>query len=103
MWEQAKEASTDFAKRHGMKPRTTKLFRATAEHLTAKCDGGPDTATNIVAACIWCNQRRHAQPKPPASDLYLSKVQRRMKAGRWRSLHLATPSAPPTQAGHLTS
>ena len=34
----------------------------TAEHLIRKVDGGRTTASNIVAACAWCNNRRHDPP-----------------------------------------
>lgn len=35
------------------------MTKPTAEHLKARHEGGPDTAKNIVAACSYCNHRRH--------------------------------------------
>ncbi|MFA9288166.1 HNH endonuclease [Comamonas sp. SY3] len=44
--------------------------RCTAEHLRAKCVGGSDRASNIVAACWHCNHHRHAgkQHAPEPSE-----------------------------------
>ncbi|HUR40861.1 MAG TPA: HNH endonuclease signature motif containing protein [Verrucomicrobiae bacterium] len=72
-----------FAVFHGLRPRQARLFGCTAEHLVPAEDGGPMNATNIVAACAFCNSRRHHPPiaKDPAQ--YRSHVQRRLAAGRW--------------------
>jgi hypothetical protein len=54
----------------------------TAEHLTPRSEGGSDTPTNIVAACIQCNRTRHKLKQPPPPDRYKAYVQRRVKKGR---------------------
>ncbi|RYH63755.1 MAG: restriction endonuclease [Alcaligenaceae bacterium] len=56
MWEDDEAA---FTARFGLSARLTRLLRSTAEHVVARCDGGRDARPNIVAACHWCNQRRH--------------------------------------------
>lgn len=85
MWLVAPES---FAQRHGLTLRQAMHYQSTAEHLSAKCDGGGDARTNIVAACWWCNSRRHVRKKPLAPDQYRSYVQQRMDKGRW---HVARP------------
>jgi hypothetical protein len=55
----------------------------TAEHLTARSEGGSDDPSNIVAACIHCNQTRHRRKQPPPPDRYKAEVLRRVKKGRW--------------------
>jgi len=82
MWE-ADEAA--FAARFGLSARLTRLLRSTAEHLVARRDGGRDARSNIVAACHWCNDRRHrGRPHTaPSAETYLQHVARRMAAGRW--------------------
>lgn len=57
----------------------------TAEHLQARRDGGRDSASNIVAACKWCNSRRHARPTSLGAAGYKHHVQRRLKQGKWYS------------------
>ena len=62
--------------------------RCTAEHLSAKCCGGRDRASNIVAACQYCNQQRHAgkafAPKPAA---WRKQVQAAIACGAWPTVH----------------
>lgn len=43
-----------FALRHGLTERQAGLLKCTAEHLHSQGDGGPDTPSNIVAACWYC-------------------------------------------------
>lgn len=61
------------------------FLRCTAEHLVARCDGGKDVPGNIVAACDWCNKKRHAH-RPhcaPTAQAYRAEVQRQMARGLW--------------------
>lgn len=60
----------------------------TAEHLTARSEGGSDDPSNIVAACIHCNQTRHKLKQPPNPDLYKAHVQSRIKKDRWFPHHV---------------
>lgn len=66
-------------------PASRKLpsFVVSAEHLVARCAGGSDTAPNIVAAHVVCNQRRHKRPAPLPPEDYKGLVKRRMARGRW--------------------
>lgn len=49
VWEGTRE---EFARKHNISIGDAERFRCTAEHLTARCDGGADIAGNIVAACL---------------------------------------------------
>lgn len=65
--------------------RAASRLRCTAEHLIAKCDGGKDIATNVVAACAHCNSTRHKRKNPPTPDLYLLQVHTRLNRGSWHN------------------
>jgi len=87
-----------FASRHGLTEREARRFKCTAEHLVARCDGGPDAQTNIVAACRFCNSTRHRITCAPEPTAYVQHVQRRLTAGRWhpsRYRHLLVGDAVP--------
>jgi hypothetical protein len=58
-------------------------FRCSAEHLVARCDGGGDEPSNIVATHVVCNQRRHKRRRALPPDVYQSLVRSRMEKGRW--------------------
>ena len=58
-------------------------LRCTAEHLQARCDGGADSAANVVAACMFCNQKRHQRKNPLAPERYKSYVRNRVGRGAW--------------------
>lgn len=82
MWDNSSHLSA------GGKKRTASLkpaLRCTAEHLLARCDGGKDAAANIVAACMFCNTRRHMRKQPLSPEKYRRHVQKRMSAGSWLS------------------
>lgn len=67
-------------------PEASKAYSAqcTAEHLVARQDGGKDLASNIVAACCLCNQRRHQRSAGAlAPDSYRAWVQRQVAKGKW--------------------
>ncbi len=74
-----------FGRRHGVTMRSVKLFQCTAEHLTPRCEGGPDSADNIVAACRYCNERRHQMKRPMTHEKYLERVQMRVARGTYRT------------------
>ncbi|WP_446719574.1 HNH endonuclease [Hydrogenophaga sp. OTU3427] len=67
----------------GVPARAASRLRCTAEHLIAQCDGGCDEPDNVVAACAHCNQTRHKRKKPPAPELYLADVRKRLSRGEW--------------------
>ena len=74
---------SDFASRHGITRKKAELLRATAEHLVARSEGGHDALHNIVAACWFCNTRRHRAKRPLSPDAYSTKVRARLAKGRW--------------------
>jgi len=53
-------------------------LQATAEHLVARCKGGTDAPDNIVAACRFCNTRRHQTKHPLTPEAYARRVQARL-------------------------
>lgn len=80
MWE--KEA-TSFLSQFRLTKRQIPLFRCTAEHLIARCDGGTNIRENIVAACWYCNQTRHRFPNAPDPSTYKKIVTKSSRAGKW--------------------
>jgi len=65
------------------------LLRCTAEHLVAKSEGGANGRANIVAACYWCNSRRHAGRGPARAPAeHRAHVRRRMASGRWLPMRI---------------
>ena len=72
-----------FASAHGLSEARAKALQCTAEHLHARCDGGGDEASNIAAACITCNQRRHRMNPAPTPERYSQIVQWQMEHGNW--------------------
>ncbi|WP_189439561.1 HNH endonuclease [Rhodanobacter panaciterrae] len=82
-----------FARQRGFTMRQAMHFRCTAEHLVPRCEGGGNVQENIVAACWWCNTRRHhcKHPLPPVA--FHAYVIRRVRTGRWHDRTLVR-SAP---------
>jgi hypothetical protein len=66
-----------------------KALLVTAEHLQARCEGGRDVATNIVAAHALCNRRRHQSKKPMAPQIFCVHVARRCDHGKWFDHYLS--------------
>ena len=58
-------------------------LRCTAEHLTARSEGGGDGLANIVAACVHCNRTRHKRKQPPEPQRYRAEVRLRVQRGKW--------------------
>lgn len=74
-----------FCDQFGFTRAQARGLRCTAEHLAARCDGGNDAPSNIVAACLLCNSRRHKRHNPLDPETYRRFVRKRVTAGRWRS------------------
>jgi 5-methylcytosine-specific restriction endonuclease McrA len=87
MWEGTSES---YALKHKISKKTAKRFQCTAEHLLARCDGGKDSTDNIVAACVFCNKKRHARKKQLAPCTYKKLIEKRLERGKWhpRKLHV---------------
>jgi 5-methylcytosine-specific restriction endonuclease McrA len=80
MWE---TDPATFAARFNLSKAQAALLQCTAEHLHARCDGGGDQPSNIVAACRFCNRARHAAARPLPPARYQARVRSRMSKGRW--------------------
>ena len=63
-------------------------LQCTAEHLVPKNNGGTNSRSNIVAACWYCNHKRHARLQPLNPSAYKHYVQQRISKGRWLSATL---------------
>jgi hypothetical protein len=74
-------------------------FRCTAEHLIAKSDGGQDTEDNVVAACRFCNQKRHERSEPMDPKAFRAHVQKRLASGRWHPVHNQSKHCPACAEG----
>ncbi|MBU1566066.1 MAG: HNH endonuclease [Proteobacteria bacterium] len=80
MWLDKKE---DFAADHKIGISEAEKLKCTAEHLIARCDGGKNNQSNIVAACLLCNSERHRLRQPPAPTQYRELIKKRLKKGNW--------------------
>ncbi|WP_200383196.1 HNH endonuclease [Thiococcus pfennigii] len=87
---------TGFARLHRLPLELAARLQCTAEHLVARRDGGTDARANIVAACVFCNTRRHARRHPLSASAYRELVARRMAQGKWhpREIHQLLRSLP---------
>jgi hypothetical protein len=80
MWE---THSQGFIVHYGLSAGLAKRFRCTAEHVDARSDGGKDVASNIVAACLFCNTTRHKAKHPVDAAKHAAIVRSRLEKGRW--------------------
>ncbi len=78
----------EFAQKHSITKKAASSFQCTAEHLTARCDGGKNNKSNIVAACLSCNQKRHRRKTPRGPAEHRKHIQSRIKQGKWYSNYL---------------
>lgn len=95
MWE--KEDAEVLAAYLGIKARHVSWLKCTAEHLNARTDGGTDSAANVVAACLYCNSRRHLhrQDHAPSPENYRARVSACMATGHWHPTQIALESWAP--------
>lgn len=82
---------SNFVAEHRISRKQAALVRSTAEHLKPLSEGGPNSRTNIVAACLYCNTTRHKARRPLAPDAYRARVQRRVALGRWLTSMVFSP------------
>ena len=73
----------DPAELPGIPSKNASRLRCTAEHLQARCDGGRDEASNVVAACLHCNHTRHRLRPPPPPNTYLEGIRKQIAHGGW--------------------
>lgn len=87
MWQ---NDSAAFARRYGLSDRGAWRHRVTAEHLIARSNAGRDEEANVVAACAYCNMGRHRTAKALNPEEHERKVRKRLIAGRWHGLQVAS-------------
>lgn len=80
MWQENPKA---FARQYRLSAKQARLLMCTGEHLVPHKDGGNATEQNIVAACLFCNKKRHQRTRDLSPEEFLSKVQKRMARGKW--------------------
>ncbi|MDT4861825.1 hypothetical protein FQZ97_964450 [compost metagenome] len=80
MWQANPE---EFAARHGLTIKQVARLQCTGEHLVAHKDGGAARSGNIVAACRFCNQARHARKSDLSPDQFKLLVEKRMARRSW--------------------
>ncbi|ENW23319.1 hypothetical protein F925_02277 [Acinetobacter lwoffii NCTC 5866 = CIP 64.10 = NIPH 512] len=85
MWEKDKES---FISQYKVKPTIANFLQCTAEHLTARKDGGKNTEVNIVAACKYCNNTRHKSKNALTPENYKMRVQKRLLKKEWHGIIL---------------
>ena len=88
------EDAKGFAKLYGLSRRSARLFEATAELLVARSAGGPDRATKIVAARLYCNMTRHRAKRALNPDAYARRVKLRLHTGKWHGFLSAIADGP---------
>lgn len=72
MWS---ENPLEFASKYKITLGQAKRFQCTGEHLVAHHNGGTAAQKNIVAACLFCNQKRHQRKVAPTPDQYKKLIQ----------------------------
>src|SRR3546814_19295206 len=77
-----KDNPVAFAAKHNITIRQARLLQTTAEHLVPRGEGGLDSDTNIVAACFYCNIRRHKCRTVLSPATYAIKVRDPLRSGR---------------------
>lgn len=85
MWMKSEQELTS---RYPITAKQAKLLKCTGEHLEPHSEGGSSSQMNIVAACWFCNTKRHARKTAPTPDLYKLMVTRRLFKGAWHGLRL---------------
>jgi 5-methylcytosine-specific restriction endonuclease McrA len=82
-----------FATRYRITKHQALLFRCTGEHLQERQSGGNDSASNVVAACHFCNRTRHhfRPTKAPTPVEYKRHVEKQMSKGRWPGARVVAP------------
>ena len=83
-----------FSNKHKITLAQAKMFQCTAEHLTARCDGGKDNKKNIVAACLYCNNTRHLSSNPLTPSKYKERVKKQIRKKKWNSKVIPAYQAP---------
>lgn len=80
MWE---TNPAQFAAKHNITTEQASRFQCTAEHLTARQDGGTNVKQNIVAACKHCNHTRHRMRPAPSPEVLRRAIAKQLANGSW--------------------
>lgn len=86
MWESNPEV---FAKTHNISLSQAQRFKCTAEHLEARQDGGTDAKSNVVAACLHCNQTRHRIRPAPSPAALKKQITKQLQNNGWHKKKVA--------------
>lgn len=78
-----------FACRYGISVPQARAFQCTAEHLLARCEGGKNVTSNVVASCRHCNLTRHRRKRVPDPKRW-QQTQRSRAQRRWQVCRGAT-------------
>jgi 5-methylcytosine-specific restriction endonuclease McrA len=76
---------SEVLKKYNVSMKNLAHFKCTGEHLIAHSEGGSAKQSNIVAACWYCNSKRHQRKKQPNDIQFQKFVQYRIKLSRWNS------------------
>ena len=85
MWE---TDPTDFSKKYGITEKQARILKCTGEHLHAHQSGGKSSKNNIVAACFYCNQRRHRRKGELDPTQFKHHVVIRLNHGKWHGINI---------------
>ena len=85
MWDKDRQS---FISQYKIKPALANFLQCTAEHLTARQDGGKNIKVNIVAACKYCNHTRHKAKNALSHENYKLRVQKRLSSKAWHRIIL---------------
>jgi 5-methylcytosine-specific restriction endonuclease McrA len=85
MWESSPE---EFAAFHKISSSQAQRFKCTAEHLDARQDGGKNAKSNIVAACLHCNQTRHRMKPAPTPEVLRRAISKQLQNKCWHRKHV---------------
>jgi 5-methylcytosine-specific restriction endonuclease McrA len=77
-----------FSNKYGITINQAKQLQCTGEHLLPHSLGGPATKANIVAACAYCNHKRHQRKQELLPVTYKLLVAKRLEKGRWHGFNL---------------
>ncbi|MCC9001509.1 MAG: HNH endonuclease [Candidatus Competibacter sp.] len=72
-----------FALRFDITVPQSKQFQCTAEHLVARQEGGATSQSNIVAACLFCNQKRHQRKIALSPVKHKERIKKRLSVQKW--------------------
>lgn len=80
MW---RDTPDELTSRFDITPKQAARLQCTGEHLAAHSKGGSCNQSNIVAACLHCNNTHHHAKQAKAPPAYRAHVQKRLGAGKW--------------------